>query len=600
MRPLTAKIFGENALDRPLNQNIVNGLFIFLSICAILYFGQQILIPIVLAILLSFLLSPLVRMLQKMKVPKTPAIIGVVLVAFILLFGVAAVVATTLTNLAGDLPHYESNLRDKARSLKFATSSGNTIETAANVLKDLQTELQKPEQSPGTAIPSVKPIPVELRETSFGPLDPVISVVAVLIHPMTQLGIVILMVVLVLFNKEDLRNRLIRLIGTGDLNRTTLALDEAGLRLSKLFTAQILVNASTGAFIAAALAMIGIPGAILWGVLTAILRFVPYVGTLMSAVFPIIIASAIGEGWSLAFITAGTVVAVEIIVGQVLEPLFFGKMTGLSPVAIVASAAFWAALWGPIGLILATPMTIGLLVIGRNIESLDFFEVLLGSEAVLTPDHAFYQRMLASDPIEAAELADEYIKEHRVDEYLSNVAIPGLMLASKDQLRGVLSSERQTAIAFTFSEMLDEILADYEKTEDPSPSVLLVSAPGALNFAATLAFSGLLKFKNVPHEMLAQDAITPGKLAATDDSKVKFMCLCYLTSPSEAKHKYLLRRITAIARDARVISVAWSVGSDHAHVQSPSSAVSILPKLVLESPEPIPNDEAGTVPLLAV
>ena len=600
MRPLPAKIFGENVLTRPLNQNFVNGLLIFLSICAILYFGQQILIPIVLAILLSFLLSPLVRMLQKVKVPKTPAIIGVVLVAFTLLFGVAAVVATTLTNLAGDLPQYESNLRDKARSLKFATSGGNTIEKAANVLKDLQTELQKPEQSPGTAILSVKPIPVELRETSFGPLDPVISVVAVLIHPMTQLGIVILMVVLILFNKEDLRNRLIRLIGTGDLNRTTLALDEAGLRLSKLFTAQILVNASTGAVIAAALAMIGIPGAILWGVLTAILRFVPYVGTLMSAVFPIIIASAIGDGWSLAFITAGTVVAVEIIVGQVLEPLFFGKMTGLSPVAIVAAAAFWAALWGPIGLILATPMTIGLLVIGRNIESLDFFEVLLGSEAVLTPDHAFYQRMLASDPIEAAELADDFIKDERIEEYLSAVAIPGLMLAYNDQLRGVLSSERQTAIAFTFSEMLDEILADYGKAEDPSPSVLLVSAPGALNFAATLAFSGLLKFKNVPHQMLAQDAIAPGKLAATDVSKVKFMCLCYLTSPSEAKHKYLLRRISALARDANVISVAWSVEADHAHVQSPSSAMSILPKLGQELPESVPVDEAATLPLLAV
>jgi len=461
MRPLPAKIFGESRLTQPLNQNVVNGLIIFLSICAILYFGQQILIPIVLAILLSFLLSPLVRMLQKARVPKTPAIIGIVLIAFSLLFGVAAVVATTLTNLAGDLPHYESNLRDKARSLKFATSGGDTIEKAANVLQDLQTELQKPDAAAGTAPISVKAIPVEVRQSNFGPLDPVISVVSVLIHPMTQLGIVILMVVLILFNKEDLRNRVIRLLGTGDLNRTTLTLDEAGPRLSKLFTAQIVVNASTGAFIAIALAIIGIPGAILWGVLTAILRFVPYVGTLMSSVFPVIIAIAIGDGWTLAFITAGTVLAVELLVGQILEPIFFGKMTGLSPVAIVASAAFWAALWGPIGLILATPMTIALLVMGRNIESLAFFEVLLGSEDVLTPDHAFYQRMLAADPIEAAELADDFVKEDRIEDYLNTVAIPGLLLADNDQRRGVLSNERQTAIAFTFSELLDEIVGDH-------------------------------------------------------------------------------------------------------------------------------------------
>ncbi len=579
MRPLPVKIFDENIVARSLNQHIVNGLIIFLSICAILYFGQQILIPIVLAILLSFLLSPLVRVLQKMKIPKSPAIVGVVLVAFALLFGVAAVVATTLTNLAGDLPQYESNLREKARSLKFATSGGNTIEKAANVLKDLQTELQKPDQASGISTLTVKPITVELRQTSFGPLDPVISVVSVLIHPMTQLGIVILMVVLILFNKEDLRNRLIRLIGTGDLNRTTQALDEAGLRLSKLFTAQILINASTGAFIGVALALIGIPGAILWGVLTAILRFVPYVGTLMSAVFPIIIAIAIGNGWTLALLTIGVVVIVEFVVGQVLEPLFFGKMTGLSPVAIVASAAFWAALWGPIGLILATPLTIGLLVIGRNIESLSFFEVLLGSEAVLAPDHAFYQRMLASDPIEAAELADDYVKAGRIEEYLVEVAIPGLMLANNDQLRGVLSTERQTTIASTFSEMLDEILADFDKDEDIAPPMLLVSAPGALNFAATLAFSGLLKFKNVPHTMMAQDAISPGKLVETDITNVEYLCLCYLTAPSEAKHKYLLRRVTMLARNAKTISVAWSVSSDNIQVQNPASAISILPKL---------------------
>lgn len=600
MRPLPAKIFRENILAQPMNQNIVNGLIIFLSICAILYFGQQILIPIVLAILLSFLLSPLVRMLQKVRVPKTGAIIGVVCIAFTLLFAVAAVVATTLTNLASDLPQYESNLRDKARSLKFATSGGDTIEKAANVLKDLQTELQKPDQSSLIPTVPVKPIQVELRESSFGPLDPVISVVAMLIHPMTQLGIIILMVVLILFNKEDLRNRLIRLAGTGDLNRTTLALDEAGHRLSKLFTAQILINAATGAFIAVALAIIGIPGAILWGVLTAILRFVPYVGTLLSAVFPIIIAIAIGNGWSLALMTVATVIVVEFVVGQVLEPLFFGKMTGLSPVAIVASAAFWAALWGPIGLILATPLTIGLLVIGRNIESLDFFEVLLGSEAVLTPDHAFYQRMLASDPIEAAELADVYVKDGQIEEYLNDVAVPGLMLAHHDQLRGILSSERQTAIAHTFSEMLDEILDDKEKVQDLSAPVLLVAAPGALNFSATLAFSALLKMKNIPHQMLSQDAIAPGKFAGTDVTQVDFICLCYLKSPSEAKHKYLLRRLSMPSPHTQVISVAWSVGVEDAQVQSPANTISILPKSKTEMHETTINNESAPVVALSV
>ena len=288
MRPLPAKIFSENVFRQAESQNLLNGLVIFLAVCAVLFYGQQILIPIVLAILLTLLLAPCVRALQKVRIPKSAAIISVVCIAFAVLFAMTAVLATNLTNLAGDLPQYESNLREKARSLKFATSGGVTMEKAANVLKDLQTELQQPQQSSLTNYTSNKPIPVEIHETSFGPLDPVISAVTVLIHPMTQLGIVILMVVLILFNREDLRNRLIRLAGTGDINRTTIALDEAGHRLSRLFTTQILINGSTGAFIGIALAVIGIPGAILWGVLTAVMRFVPYIGTLLSSVFPII------------------------------------------------------------------------------------------------------------------------------------------------------------------------------------------------------------------------------------------------------------------------------------------------------------------------
>lgn len=586
MRPLPAKVFRESILRTPANQELVNGLVIFLAVCAILYYGQPILIPIVLAILLSLLLAPCVKLLQKLRLPKPAAIISVVCIAFAILFAMTAVLATSLTRLAGDLPQYESNLREKARSLKFATSGGGTIEKAANVLKDLQVELQQPQQS--LTLNSNKPIPVEIRETNFGPLDPVITAVAILIHPMTQFGIVLLMVVLILFNREDLRNRLIRLAGTGDIHRTTTALDDAGQRLSQLFTTQILINGLTGAFIGVALAFIGIPGAILWGVLTAVMRFVPYVGTLLSAVFPVIIAAAIGEGWSLAFITIAIIFAVEIIVGQVLEPLFFGKMTGLSTFAIVASAAFWAALWGPIGLILATPLTIGLLVIGRNIESLKFFDVLLGSEPVLTPEHAFYQRLLASDPLEAAEQAEVYLKEERLDSFIDEVAVPGLMLANHDHLRGVLSIERQTIVAHSFSEMLDEVWPE-DTSEETAAPVLLVSAHGPLNFAATLAFSALLKTKNISHEMLPEDAIAPGKFQQIDTAHVGFVCLCYLTAPSDAKHNYVLRRLTPLVKEARMLSVSWAGSGDHAELLSPANAASLLPVKAVKIEE---NNEA--------
>jgi predicted PurR-regulated permease PerM len=577
VRPLPAKVFAEEIFKPTAGQNLLNGLVIFLAICTILFFGREILIPIIFAIFLSILLGPCVKTLQKVRLPKTVSILIVVFFTFSFLFGVTAIVATTVTNLAEQLPQYERNLRDKAHSLQYATSGGKTVEKAANVLKDLSTELQQPSPDKPVELAVQKPIPVELRSSNLGPLDPIFSVVSILIHPLTQLGIVILMVVLFLFNREDLRSRLIRLAGTSDLNRTTEALDEAGERLMKMFTAQIFVNATTGLFVGIALALLGIPGSILWGVLTFVLRFIPYIGSMMASVLPIIIAASIGEGWTLALITAGILIGIEIIVGQILEPLFIGKMTGLSPVAIVASAAFWTALWGPVGLILATPLTIGLLVVGRNIESLDFLEVLLGSEPVLTPVHALYQRLLAADVVEAAELAENYFGDNRLDLFLHDVAIPSLLLANSDRESGLLSPERQTLVVNTFSEMLDEIIDDSSQSNESSIGLVLISPPGVLNFAATLACSAYLTIKKMPHRMLPQDVMAPGTVHHIDASSVKFVCFCYLVSPSQAKHNYALRRLTGLLPDVKVVSVAWSKGSVGIDLQSPTSIISILP-----------------------
>ena len=576
MRPMPAKIFREDLFKPTNTQHLLNCLVIFLAICAILFYGQEILIPIVFALLLSFLLAPCVRALQKLRLPKSVSIIFVVFIAFAVLIGITTVVATALTNLATELPRYESNLRQKAQSLKLVTSGGTTVEKAANVLQDLRTELQQTDKSGAPEIISAKPIAVELRQNSFGPLDPIISVVSILIHPLTQLGIVILMVILFLFNKEDLRSRLIRLAGTADLNRTTEALDEAGVRLSKLFMTQIFVNATTGALVGIALAIIGIPGAILWGVLTFVLRFVPYIGSMMAGILPVIIAAAIGDGWNLAFVTAGILITIEIAIGQFIEPLLFGKMTGLSPVAVVASAAFWTALWGPIGLIIATPLTIGLLVVGRNIESMDFLEVLLGNESALTPDHALYQRLLAADPIEGAELADSYVKDKRLDAFVTDVAIPSLLLANGDQLRGVLPLDRQTSVVHSFSEMLDDLISGAEEDLNQAALVVLIPPPGVLNFAATLAFSALLKLKAVPHLMLGQDAIAPGKFPQIDATNTKWVCLCYLISPSEAKHNYVLRRLSGHLSSAQVIGVAWSKATTGMELQTPQNVLSII------------------------
>lgn len=583
MRPLAARVFREPIFEPEYGKTTMNALVIFLAVCTILYFGQPILIPVLLAVLLSFIMAPGVRFLQKWRLPKSVAILSVVIVTFAILFGIAALVAGTLASLTSQLPQYESNLREKAHSIRLFTSGGSTVEKAAGVLKDLGAELQQPTvDSPGSGT-IIKPIPVEVRPTGFSPLNPILSVVEVVLPPITQLGIVILMVILFLFNKEDLRTRLIRLAGTSDLNKTTEALDEASKRLSKFFLAQICVNGTAGLLVGIALFAIGIPGALLWAVLTFVLRFLPYVGPIMASVLPIIIAAAIGDGWQLALITAGVLIIIETMIGQLVEPLFVGKMTGLSPVAFVASATFWTALWGPIGLILATPMTVGVLVLGRNIEALNFLDVLLGSEAVLTPDHMLYQRLLASDAVEGSQLADDYVRDKHLENFISEVAIPSLMLANHDVSRKALTPERETSVVHTFSEILDDLIPSEDANENETGDTVLISPPGVLNFGASLAFSALLKLRNVPHRMLPQDAISPGKVLNLEKDKVKTVYLCYLASPSVAKHNYVLRRLISIVPPTiRTVALAWDKAENGVPLQSPTSVV-VEPSLDVES-----------------
>jgi predicted PurR-regulated permease PerM len=590
MRPLPAVVYREQSLGPAPGQALVNGLVIFLAVCTILYFGAEILIPVALAVLLSILLAPLVSLLQRLRLPKTLAALTTVFLAFLVLSVIAAVVASTLTNLAADLPSYESSLREKAQNLKAMTSGGGTLERAANVLEDLRTELET--QEPGAAGPVAepKPIPVEVREPGFGPFDSVFAILGILVHPLTQLGIVVLMVTFILIYREDLRNRLIRLAGTGDLHRTTTALDEAGHRLSRLFATQLMINGMTGAFIGTALFFIGVPGAILWGVLTTVLRFVPYVGTFLASIFPIIIAVAVGDGWTLAFMTLGVVLVTETLVGHVLEPLFFGKSTGLSPVAIVAAAAFWTALWGPVGLVLATPITIVLLVVGRHIEALQFLEVLLGSTPVLTPDHAFYQRMLANDPVEAAEHAETYREKNELGKYLTEVVIPGLQLAQFDKDRKVLTAEREVSVVTTYSSLLDDIWPESDERADAASNVLLISAHGALNFAATLSVSAYLRLKNVPHRMLPEDAIMPGKFPEELAAGATYVCLCYLQSPSAAKYSYLEKRIAARLPDARILGLAWIDTEDGRTMINPEHAAGMLPSPVTSNAESVKSE----------
>jgi predicted PurR-regulated permease PerM len=457
-----------------------------------LYFGREIFVPISLAILLSFVLAPLVGLLQRMRVPRGLAVVGVVILAFGLIFATGSLLATQLTQLAEDLPRYQTTITEKIQSFRQTTAGRGTLERASGMLKDLSKELDKPKESatPPASVLTARtgatttPVPVEVRQPDPGALQSLQALISPLLHPLATTGIIIIFVIFILLQREDLRNRVIRLAGSRDLQRTTAALDDAARRLSRLFLFQLLLNASFGVAIGVGLWLIGIPSAILWGILAAVLRFVPYIGAVIAAAFPLALAVAVDPGWSMLVWTLALFLVVEPVVGHVVEPMVYGHSTGLSPVAVVASATFWTALWGPIGLVLATPLTVCLVVLGRHVERLEFLDVMFGDRPALSPPEIFYQRMLAGDPTEAADKAEEFLKERSLASYYDEVALKGLQLAQADADRGVLSDERLAKIRDAVSELVDNL---EDGNERPPPKPDAVSDPEASSALESVA-----------------------------------------------------------------------------------------------------------------
>src|SRR3954463_13759161 len=444
-------------------------------IVMVLYYGREIIIPIALAVLLSFVLAPLVRLVQRLRIPRSLAVVSVVVIAFAFIFAMGSLLATQLTQLAGDLPRYQSTISEKIQSFRETTAGRGTLERASGMLKDLSKELDKPNDGskptliPGTKSPApLSPVPVEVRQPDPGALESLRSLISPLLHPLATTGIIIIFVIFILLQREDLRNRLIRLAGSRDLQRTTAALDDAAARLSRLFLIQLLLNGSFGLVIGIGLWLIGIPSPILWGILAAVLRFVPYIGAAIAAAFPLALAVAVDPSWSMLLWTLALFLVVEPLVGHVVEPMVYGHSTGLSPVAVVASATFWTALWGPIGLVLATPLTVCLVVLGRHVERLEFLDIMFGDRPPLSPPEIFYQRMLAGDPAEAADKAEEFLKERTLSSYYDEVALKGLQLAQADAERGALDQDRLLKIRDAVSEFAGDIS---EREDRPPPKI---------------------------------------------------------------------------------------------------------------------------------
>ncbi|WP_424631438.1 AI-2E family transporter [Bradyrhizobium sp. SYSU BS000235] len=574
---------------------------------AALYFGREIFVPLALAILLSFVLAPVVGLLQRIRVPRGLAVVGVVVLAFIAIFGLGSLVAQQLTQLAGDLPRYEATMREKIKSVRGAAASSGTLERAADMLQELSKELDKPKDAKsikdGVGAPTiapVKPVPVEVRQPDPGALESIRALIAPLLHPLATTGIIIIFVIFILLQREDLRNRLIRLAGSHDLQRTTAALDDAASRLSRLLLIQLLLNSAFGLIIGVGLSFIGVPSAILWGVLAGVLRFVPYIGAVISAAFPLALAAAVDPSWSMLLWTLALFVVVEPIVGHVIEPMVYGQSTGLSPVAIVASATFWTALWGPIGLVLATPLTVCLVVLGRHIERLEFLDVIFGDKPALSPAEMFYQRMLAGDPTEAAEKAEAFLKEKSLSAYFDEVAIKGLQLAQIDAKRGALDYTRMSKIrdavdefASDLSDQVDfepEVTAHTKDSEaaaavesisdiavanlpalqkqDLEPNwqgecpVLCVAARTPLDEAAARLFGQLANAHGLAARIKPAEALSTANIFRLETAGVALVCLSYLDVSSPAHMRYAVQRLRRKLPNAAIMIGCWAEDFD--------------------------------------
>lgn len=390
-----------------------------LGAVAALYFARAIFLPLALAILLTFLLAPVVRLLRDWGLPKAPAVVLVVLVSSIIIVGMGALVAQQVTQIGQKLPEYQFNIEAKIGSLR-AAAGGGTLERISNFFRNINQEIQKNEKHTPTPQPRTqareeppKPVPVEISQPGPTPVEVIRQIFQPLVDPLTTAGLVVIFVIFFLLQRQDLRDRLIRLAGSHDLQRTTDAINDGAYRLSRYFLAQTMLNVLFGTIVGMGLTLIGVPNPVLFGILAMLLRFVPYLGAVIAAALPIALAIAVDPGWSMALLTAALFLVLEPLIGQVLEPLVYGHSTGLTPVAIIIAATFWTWLWGPVGLLLSTPLTVCLGVVGRHIPGLQFLDIMIGDEPPLTPAQSFYQRALAGDVDEAVDQAEEMLNVGR-------------------------------------------------------------------------------------------------------------------------------------------------------------------------------------------
>jgi len=528
----------------------------------VLSLARIVLIPIALSILLTFTLSPAVLALQRRKISRTIAVLLVMGTSIFLISSVLSALSWQLYTLASNLPDHKENI---IRKIRQAQGDGpGILERLARLMEDVTAGVKSPDERVDNSIPvPIKEQPKNSKEQPKNSLVALRETAGSVVGMVGTVGLIIAMTMAMLFKREDLRNRLIRLAGHGELTSTTRAIDEATRRISRYLLIQLSVNASFGFIYGVGLFFIGVPYALLWGFLAFLVRFIPFIGTWLAGLLPLVFSFATSETWFQPIAVVVFTLTLGILVNNVVEPLLVSRSTGVSPVGLVIAAAFWTWLWGPIGLVLSTPITVCLAVLGRFVPSLQFLDILFGTDPALDPQEGYYQRLLARDEVEAGEILDTFLEENGRAELCDRLLLPTLVRAKEDMNLGNLTAEDLTYIVSATKELLSDVGVDAELESagaTQTPTHLIIGCPAkdrvdelGLHLFQQL-FAATLQVRIVSVKMVAGELI---ELIRTEKPAAALVSAIH--PGGLAKIRYLIKRLRGSFPELQIDVGYWGL-----------------------------------------
>ena len=523
------------------------------GVATVLKLAHEIFVPVAIAMLITFALSPLVTLLRRQGLPMLAAVLLVVTMAFTVSSAFTLVVASQLATLARNLPTFQANIIAKIESLKAAGGGNSLIARLSDMISAINARI-------GAALPNdaQAPMPVEVVQPANA-VDLLQTLILPLVSPVATTGLVIGLVIFILLERDNLRDRFVRLVGSNDLHRTTQVLTEAGERVGTYLLVQLMVNVVYAVPIGVGLYLIGVPNAVLWGLLTLVLRFVPFIGSALAAAFPLFLAFAVSPDWSAVLWTAALFGTVEMITSNVIEPWLYGSRTGLSPLAIILAAIVWTFLWGPLGLVLSTPLTVCLVVLGRHIPQFGIFDILLGDEQMLAAHSKLYQWLLTGNATEATSNAEEALETMDVVDYYQDVLIPALLLAQEDRTRGVLNGAQETRLASVAAGMVLDLSLD-SGAEDAVAASLpgaglrigIVGGRTSIDDVAAAMLAHALRIEGAATRAIIHTDLAPSRMDALDPDHTDCLILAFLDSNTTRASLLHVRRIKRARPSLRV------------------------------------------------